>query len=120
MATPPAVPAGTDPPPTPVLVLEGAAANEVSAAFLVENSLPHAVDGSVEVGPFEDADGATVQARLDFEPAAFSLSPGERRLVRVSVTMPGSLPMNADCRATIRVPGVPGTTIPVLLRRLAD
>ena len=102
----------------PVLVLEGAAGAVVSSAFLVENNLAHPVEGAVEVDHFHDAGGATVRAGLEFDPVAVSLAPGERRLVRVSLELPPSLPANVDCRSTIRVVGVPGTTIPILLRRL--
>jgi hypothetical protein len=103
-----------------VLVLEGATGDVAVAAFLVENSLPHLVDGTVEAEPFEDPDGAAVLARLEFEPTLISLAPGERRLVRVSVQLPPSLPANVECTSTIRVQGVPGTTIPIRLRRIAD
>jgi hypothetical protein len=126
LSTTPSAPAPTtrtaaEPPAAPaVLVLEGVTGQVVSAAFLVESSLPHPVEGAVEVEPFEDLDGAAVLARLDFEPALVSLDSGERRLVRVSVTLPPSLPANVDCRSTIRVQGVPGTTIPIRLRRLGD
>jgi hypothetical protein len=113
-------PSAEPPPPPAVLVLEGVAGEVVSAAFLVESSLPHAVDGVVEAEPFEDLDGAALLVRLDFEPAVVSLDSGERRLVRVSVELPATLPVNADCRSTIRVRGVPGTTIPIRLRRLGD
>jgi hypothetical protein len=113
-------PSAEPPPPPAVLVLEGVAGEVVSAAFLVESSLPHAVDGVVEAEPFEDLDGAALLVRLDFEPAVVSLDSGERRLVRVSVELPATLPVNVDCRSTISVQGVPGTTIPIRLRRLGD
>jgi len=108
------------PPAAAVLVLEGAAGETVAAAFLVENILGHPVDGVVDVEPFEDPDGATVLAQLTFEPAGISLAPGERQLVKVSIAMSPTLPGNVDCRSTIRVQGVPGTTIPILLRRLGE
>jgi hypothetical protein len=116
----PAAPSAEPPPPPAVLVLEGVTGEVVSAAFLVESSLPHAVDGVVEAEPFEDLDGAALLVGLDFEPAVVSLDSGERRLVRVSVELPATLPVNVDCRSTIRVQGVPGTTIPIRLRRLGD
>jgi hypothetical protein len=121
-AEPPSTPASaSDATPAPaVLVLEGAAGDTVAAAFLVENILAHPVDGVVDVEPFEDPDGATVLAQLTFEPAGISLAPGERQLVRVSVALSPTLPANVDCRSTIRVQGVPGTTIPILIRRLGD
>ncbi|MDQ1625265.1 MAG: hypothetical protein QOJ49_763, partial [Actinomycetota bacterium] len=106
------VPPAADEPAPAVLVLEGAAGDVVMGAFLVENSLPHPVDGAVEVDRFQDSHGAAVLARLDFEPSAVSLSPGERRLVRVRAELPPTLPANVDCRSTVRVLGVPGTTIP--------
>lgn len=115
--SPAAAPAGASPAPA-VVVLEGSTGAAASAAFLVENTLSHPVVGSVEVDPFEDIDGVAVLARLDFEPQTISLAPGERRLVRISVTLPTTLPPDVDCRSTIRVDGVPGTTIPVVLRRL--
>lgn len=114
-----AAPTGGAASPAPaVVVLEGPTGAAASAAFLVENTLSHPVVGSVEVDPFEDIDGVAVLARLDFEPQTISLAPGERRLVRISVTLPTTLPPDVDCRSTIRVDGVPGTTIPVVLRRL--
>jgi hypothetical protein len=117
-SSPTAVPAGAASPAPAVLVLEGPTGAAASAAFLVENTLSHPVVGSVEVEPFEDIDGVAVLVRLEFEPETISLAPGERRLVRVSVTLPTTLPPDIDCRSTIRVDGVPGTTIPVVLRRL--
>jgi hypothetical protein len=112
--------APAEPPAPAVLVLEGATGDVAAAAFLVENSLPHAVEGVVEVEHFEDLDGVAVLVRLDFDPAVISLAPGERRLVKVRVQLPQSLPANVECRSTIRVQGVPGTTIPIRLRRVGD
>jgi hypothetical protein len=112
--------APAEPPAPAVLVLEGVTGDVAAAAFLVENSLPHPVEGVVEVEHFEDLDGVAVLVRLDFDPAVISLAPGERRLVKVRVQLPQSLPANVDCRSTIRVQGVPGTTIPIRLRRVGD
>ncbi len=118
-ATPP------DPPPpasakAPVLVLEALGGQAVSASFLVENSWSHPVEGRVGAGEFHSATGDSVDVNTRFDPESLSLAPGESRLVRVTVEVPEGLVPDVDHRSSISVSGVPGTTIPVLVRRLAD
>ncbi len=104
----------------PVLVLEAPGGQSVSASFLVENSWPHPVEGRVGTGDFHSDTGGSVEMVTRFDPESLSLAPGESRLVRVTVEVPEGLAQGVDHRSTISVSDVPGTTIPVLVRRLAD
>lgn len=102
------------PPPRPApakaaLVLEGAAEQEATGAFLVENTLRHPVEQEVEAVGFTDV-------TLTLTPATLSLAPGEQAVVRVSTIVPPDL--DTECRGTVRVAGVPGAEIIAVVRRI--
>lgn len=103
--------------PGPVLVLEGEPGAEAVGAFLVENSAPTPVQGRVEVEPFLDPAGVPVSVGLSLQPATVQLDAGESAVIQVRGEIPGIIAPGAELRSTVRVHGVPGTTIPILVRR---
>ena len=105
----------------PTLVLEAAGGNEASGAFLVENNLGHPVDATVLADPIPgpDDNGAD-RVTLRFDPPRVSLAPQERVVVKALAVVPTTLPEGVDQRTVIRVPDLPGTSIPVVIRRTAD
>jgi hypothetical protein len=107
-AQPAAPPAGAA-----ALVLEASAGAEATGAFLVENHLGHPVDAAMLADPIEGADDVVLQ----FEPPGVSLAPHESAVVKVRVIVPSGLSAGVDHRTTLRVPGLPGTSIPVVVRR---
>jgi hypothetical protein len=112
----PSQPSAVDKPaPAATLVLEAAAGETAMGAFLVENTLGGAVSQAVEVGAFTDEEGVETVLELTFEPSVIKLAPGEQVVVRTSVVIPEAL--GTESRATVRVAGVPGAEIPVVVRR---
>ena len=104
--------------PTPAaLVLEAPRGQQAIGAFLVENTLPRRVEQAVEAGPFTDTAGHQTDLALTLVPSSVALEPDERVVVRVSVTLPETL--DAEHRGTIRVAGVPGAEIAVVVREAA-
>jgi hypothetical protein len=103
------------PAPAATLVLEAAAGETAMGAFLVENTLGSAVSQAVEVGAFTDEEGVETVLQLTFEPSVIKLAAGEQVVVRTSVVIPEAV--GTESRATVRVAGVPGAEIPVVVRR---
>jgi hypothetical protein len=108
-------------PPTPAsraprLVLEGASGAAVGA-FVVENGLDHRIEAAVISSAFEAPGVASVSPRLVFEPSKVVLDPGEQMVVRTLVQLDESFATDVDYRGHFAVPEVPGTTVPVTIRR---
>lgn len=114
----PSKPVATEEHAAATLVLEAAGGQSAIGAFLVENTLGRAVSQAVEVGIFTDADGGEASLVLTFEPPVIELAAGEQVVVRTSVVVPESLAR--ESRATVRVAGVPGAEIPVVVRRTSQ
>jgi len=83
------------------LVLEAAGGHQATGAFLVENTLSRRVEQAVEAGQFANATGAVADVPV----------------VQVTAVVPETL--DGEHRGTLRVAGVPGAEMPVILRRLA-
>jgi hypothetical protein len=86
--------------------------------FVVENSGSSPVSGELEAPPLRDADGHQTQPEFAFEPDRVVLAPGEQTVVQLSVAVDRTLEPGVDYRGDVRVPGTPGTTIPIVVRRL--
>jgi hypothetical protein len=106
------------PPPAPVLALEAEAGSSASGIFVVENRSPKVVSTPIEATALADREGRTAGTRLAFEPEVVTLAPGEQTLVQVSVPVDRTLRARVDYRGTLHVPGLPGTSIPIVVRRL--
>lgn len=100
------------------LVLEAAGGQAASGAFLVENTLGRHVTEPVEAGPFHDPAGVESLVTLELEPAVIDLAAGEQVVVRATVVVPETL--EGERRGTVRVAGVPGAQIPLVIRRVAE
>src|SRR5262249_23431160 len=103
--------------PGPALVLEAAAGEQAAGAFLVENQLGRPVETSMIADEITGPAGAVQPVSLEFEPAVVSLAPQERCVVRVRTAITDAFAPGTDYRTVIRGPDLPGTSIPVVLRR---
>jgi hypothetical protein len=110
--------AAPPPPPAPVLALEAEAGSSASGIFVIENRSAERVSAPVEAAPLADPHGRTAAARPAFEPEVVTLAPGEQMLVQVTFPVDETLRVGADYRSTLRVPGLAGTSIPIVVRRL--
>ena len=98
-------------------MLEAAGGHQATGAFLVENTLSRRVEQAVEAGQFANAAGAVADVPVVLAPDAVDLGPGEQVVVQVTAVLPETL--DGEHRGTLRVAGVPGAEMPVILRRLA-
>jgi hypothetical protein len=113
-------PAAADLPSLPPasLVLEGAAGSAARGAFVVENALDRPVDATVVASALYAPDGRRIDAAVVFEPSALELGPGSQAVVQVAVGIDAAMPSEADLHGELRVPGLSGTTIPFVVRRV--
>jgi hypothetical protein len=114
---PPAPAAAPAPSPPAVMVLEAAAGDAAIGVFLVENLLTEKVSAPVSGSGFTAPDGREIAAPLAFDPEIVVLEPGEQMLVRVTAQVQDELEPEVSYRGELAVPGVIGTTIPIVLRR---
>ena len=103
--------------PSAALVLEAGVGEDATGAFLVENQLGRPVETPLVADQLIGAGGAALPVHLQFDPAVVSLAPEERCVVRVRLTIPEAFAAGTDYRTVIRGPDLPGTSIPVVLRR---
>jgi hypothetical protein len=103
--------------PAATMVLEAPAGEVAVGAFLVENALRERTEAVVRASAFVAADGAAVVPELVYEPPVVTLEPGQQAVVRVGARIPGDLRAGNDYAGELSVPGLPGTRIPVVLRR---
>jgi hypothetical protein len=99
-----------------VMVIEAEAGSVGLGVFMVENHLSTEVDSTVTASAFKDSSGVTIQPTFTFDPPRVVLNPGEQILVRVSTTIGPELEPGARYTGEFVVPGLRGTTIPVVLR----
>ncbi|MFL6020571.1 MAG: hypothetical protein ACJ74A_05450 [Gaiellaceae bacterium] len=102
------------------MALEAEAGSVAVGMFVVENSGSSAVSGTIELTKLADSEGHEVQPGIGFEPDRVTLQPGEQTVVQASVQIDRSLRAGIDYRGEVRVPGPPGTTVPLVVRRLAS
>jgi hypothetical protein len=112
------IPAAAAAPAAPVLALEAEAGSVAGGVFVVENGTAARVSAPVEVPALADGDGRQVAAQLRFEPEVVTLEPGEQTLVQLGVEVTRSFRTGVDYRGEVRVPGLVGTSIPLVVRRL--
>jgi hypothetical protein len=104
--------------PAPIMALEAEAGSQAVGLFVVENRSPRRVSAAVEVPGLTDPEGRAAQVALAFEPETLDLGPGEQTLVQVSVGVDDSLREEVDYRGELHVPALPGTRVPIVVRRL--
>jgi hypothetical protein len=98
------------------MVIEADAGSLGVGVFMVENRLGSDVDSRVAATTFKHPEGEEVQPTFVFDPPRVVLKPGEQMLVRVSTTLDPSLECGTRYSGEFVVPGLRGTTIPVVLR----
>jgi hypothetical protein len=98
------------------LVLEAEPGKSATGAFLVENTLGRSIAQPVEIGPFTDVSGRETDLALAANPGEIKLAAGEQVVVQVRTVVPEAL--EGECRGTLRVAEMPGTEIPIVVRRL--
>lgn len=113
-AAQPALPAAA-----PVLALEAEEGSWAVGMFVVENSTGSRVSAPVELPVLADDEGRRVHGDVRFEPEVLTLEPGEQTLVQIAVEVTRGLRRGVDYRGDVRVPGLSGTSIPVVVRRVA-
>ena len=101
------------------ILVEAEAGQSGRAVFLVENRTPEKVSVSVEVSPFVDGKGREVSPQIAFRPDVITLDPGEQTVVEAAVAVDQTLRSGVRYRADMSVPALPGTTIPIVVRRRA-
>ena len=103
----------------PVMALEAMDGSTAVGMFMVENRTPSRVSAPIEMPVLADAEGREVRPDVRFEPEVVTLEPGEQTLVQLTVAVTKALTSGVDYRGEVRVPGLAGTRIPLVLRRLA-
>ncbi|MBX6320847.1 MAG: hypothetical protein IRY94_03380 [Rhodospirillaceae bacterium] len=101
-------------PPTPPLLLAARAGEQARAAFIVENTLPHAV--SARVVP----SGLGTAVRIAVEPETVNLEPGAQCVVQVSAAIGPELATDRDYPGELAIPELASRAVPFVVRRLAD
>jgi hypothetical protein len=96
------------------VVLEADDGAVATGAVLVENHLAHPVTATVEAEPFQDEAGQPVAVEIDVLPRTVELAPGESTVVRVQAAFPAGAV--GSFRSALRVPGLMGTSVPLVLR----
>jgi hypothetical protein len=122
----PAQPTPTSAPPTPalpaaapVLALEAEEGSWAVGMFVVENGTGTRVSAPVDLPVLADAEGRQVHGEVRFEPEVVTLEPGEQTLVQIAVEVTRGLRRGVDYRGEVSVPGLTGTRIPLVVRRVA-
>ena len=100
------------------MALEATAGSKAVGMFVVENSGRERISGALAVPSLADAEGREVRAKVTFDPAQVTLEPGEQTVVQASATIGRSLETGLDYRGEVSVPGLAGTSIPIVVRRL--
>jgi hypothetical protein len=101
------------------MVLEAEAGAVAVGAFVVENSLPRSVATVVVASPFARPDGHALVVPIACDPPEVTLDPGQQMIVRVGVTVSDEMEAGTDYAGELAVPELPGTRIPVVVRRRA-
>jgi len=102
------------------MALEAMAGSTAVGMFVIENSGSSRVSGAIELTKLSDTDGHVVIPELNFEPERVTLEPGEQTVVQAAVKIDHSLRAGVDYRGEVSVPGPPGTTVSIVVRRLAS
>ena len=111
------------PPPQPqaaqsAILLEGAAGSKPTALFLLENHLPHEVSASVEITPLLAPSGRKLKSTLQLDKKKIVLAPGQQVVARISAPVTAKFVTGEKYTGEIRVKGIPGASVPLVLRRI--
>jgi hypothetical protein len=100
------------------ILLEGAAGSKPTALFLLENHLPHEVSAGVEITPLLTPSGRKLKSTLQFDKQKFVLAPGQQVVARIGAPITAKLVAGEQYIGEIRVEGIPGASVPLVLRRI--
>jgi hypothetical protein len=100
------------------ILLEGAAGSTPSALFLLQNHLPHEVSASVEITPLLTPSGRKLKSRLRLDKKKIVLAPGQQVVARISAPITAKFVTGEKYTGEIRVQGIPGASVPLVLRRI--
>ncbi len=96
------------------LVLEAAAGEVARGIFVVENTLPRAISTRFVVNGVVGGGIA-----FEFEPDVLDLEPREQKIVRVLARIHDALEIDVTHRGEVSVLDLPGTRIPIVVRRIS-
>jgi hypothetical protein len=100
-----------------VMVLEGEAGSQALGVFLIANNMAQEVSARVVASEFADAGARTIHPRFTFDPEVIVLAPSEQLLVRVITEIDPALEPGVRYSGEFAVPELPGTRIPIVIRR---
>lgn len=111
------------PPPQPqaaqsAILLEGAAGSKPTALFLLQNHLPHEVSASVEITPLLTPSGRKLKSTLQLDKKKIVLAPGQQVVARIGAPITTKFVTGEKYTGEIRVKGIPGASVPLVLRRI--
>jgi hypothetical protein len=102
------------------ILVEAEAGQFGMGVFLVENTTAERLSAPVSASSFHDPRGREVHPRIAFRPGVVTLDPGDQQVVQLAAAVDESLQPGVRYHASISVPGLPATQIPVVLRRRQD
>lgn len=103
--------------PQAAMVLESDAGVAAIGAFVVANGLNRRVSAPIVASPLVSDEGREARPALAFEPEVVLLEPGEQVLVRIAAAVDESLEPGVGYHGELTVPDLPGTRVPIVLRR---
>jgi hypothetical protein len=104
-------------PPPPSLVIEAEAGTQGRGVFLIENTGPQPVRGTIEISDFADTDGNVAHLSILLDPREIALNAGEELLVHVQVNMDDRLPVNVRYFGRFSVPGLSAAPVEAVVKR---
>ena len=105
-------------PPVPKAILvEAESGQSGMGIFLLENTTAEQVSARVSVSSFRDPRGREVHPAVAFRPDLITLDPGDQQVVQVAVLVDETLEADVRYHASVGVPGLSATEIPIVLRR---
>jgi hypothetical protein len=102
------------------ILLEGPTGSKPTAFFLIENHLAHEVMARVEITPLATRSGRKLRSKLQFDKREIALAAGQQVVARIGAPITTKLVLGEQYTGEIRVQGIPGASVPVVLRRIAD
>jgi hypothetical protein len=103
--------------PQAAMVLESDVGVAAIGAFVVANGLNRRVSAPIVASPLVSTEGQEARPALAFEPEVVLLEPGEQVLVRIAAAVDESLEPGVGYHGELTIPDLPGTRVPIVLRR---
>jgi len=103
--------------PQAAMVLESDVGVAAIGAFVVANGLNRRVSAPIVASPLVSTAGQEARPALAFELEVVLLEPGEQVLVRIAAAVDESLEPGVGYHGELTVPDLPGTRVPIVLRR---